>query len=205
MTKWKRTLLIPAFALISLGLSSTVGAALPEKPVDSVPHVAPETRDLTKQLGQLVLQTNRYIFIRSTKDSQLVQIVKTVQLQETLRQSEAAKRNRSSNPVSVPSPTGNPQPTVGGRIPYDYGTWIRVHNCEQPETWHAGGHFGNGLPAGGNGLGFSLYAWQDAVRYAAHRGVTLPSSGWDASPDQQMQAAQAMLDATGGGPDCLGH
>jgi hypothetical protein len=90
------------------------------------------------------------------------------------------------------------------RVPYNYATWMRVHNCEQPETWHAGGYFGNGLPAGGNGLGFSLYAWADAVRYAKEDwGVTLPSSGWNASPDQQMQAAQAMLDRTGGGPACL--
>lgn len=99
--------------------------------------------------------------------------------------------------------SSHPQATVGGRIPYNYSMWMRVHNCEQPETWHAGGHFGNGLPSGGNGLGFSLYAWRDGVRYAARRGVILPASGWDATPDQQMQVAQAMLDATGGGPDCL--
>lgn len=89
------------------------------------------------------------------------------------------------------------------RISYDRNLWMQVHVCEQGDTWHAGGHFGNGAPAGGNGLGFSADAWRQAVGYAADRGVTLPASGWNATPDQQMQAAQAMLDRLHGGPDCL--
>lgn len=122
-------------------------------------------------------------------------------------QAEAARKSAASR-VSTPIPQQTSQPSVpaptnSGGIPYSYALWMRVHNCEQPDTWHAGGHFGNGLPSAGGGLGFSLYAWQDAVRYAANRGVTLPSSMWNASIDQQMQGAQAMLDATGGGPACL--
>lgn len=89
------------------------------------------------------------------------------------------------------------------RIPYNSATWTRVHNCEQPDSWHAGGHFDNGLVSAGGGLGFSVDAWRLAFRFAARRGVTLPTSMWDATPDEQMQGAQALLDATGGGPACL--
>lgn len=142
--------------------------------------------------------------IKQHRDVQLVldvQLVHNVQLLNDTKKWQTTVASRSaSRSSSIPRTY---PPTIGGRIPYDYAKWIRVHICEQGETWHAGGHFGNGLPAGGNGLGFSLYAWRDAVGYAAARGVIIPASGWDASPDQQMQAAQAMLDATGGGPDCL--
>jgi len=93
---------------------------------------------------------------------------------------------------------------AANRIPYDYGLWVRVHICEQGNTWHAGGHFGNGLLAGGNGLGFSAEAWREAVGDAKQRGVDIPASGFDASITQQMQAAQAFMEANhGGGPDCL--
>lgn len=105
--------------------------------------------------------------------------------------------------VNRPLRVEPPDERLVGRIPYDADRWWRVHWCEQPDTWHAGGHFGNGLISGGTGLGFSVDAVADAVRYAAQRGVILPASGWDMSIDQQMQMAQAMLDATGGGPDCL--
>lgn len=89
------------------------------------------------------------------------------------------------------------------RIPYNSARWMRVHNCEQPDGWHVGGRFDNGLVSAGGGLGFSVDAWRMAVDYAARRGVTLPSTMWDATPDEQMQGAQAMLDARGGGPGCL--
>jgi hypothetical protein len=95
------------------------------------------------------------------------------------------------------------QRLASARIPYNSATWIRVHNCEQPDSWHAGGHFDNGLVSAGGGLGFSVDAWRLAFRFAARRGVTLPTSMWDATPDEQMQGAQALLDATGGGPACL--
>ena len=86
---------------------------------------------------------------------------------------------------------------VTPRIPYNSAFWNSLHHCEQADTWHAGGHFGNGLLSGGNGLGMSMGAWRKAVRAAAERGVTLPDTGWGADVNQQMEGAQAYLDKYG--------
>lgn len=143
--------------------------------------------------------------------------------------SHSAQRVAIAPPSSVPQMTSTtstttvPKPNLGDwlkgvkaqfelgrwlqglepRIPYSASLWMHVHECEQPDSWHAGGYFGNGLRAGGDGLGFSADAVRIAVGYARARGVDLPESGWAMSVDQQMQMAQAMLDATGSGPDCL--
>jgi len=81
-------------------------------------------------------------------------------------------------------------------IPVDTGLWQRLHACEQPDSWYANGYFGNGLHGAG-GLGMSDDAWRMGVSAAAARGVTLPSSALAASPDQQMEGAQAFMDAYG--------
>jgi hypothetical protein len=89
-------------------------------------------------------------------------------------------------------------------IPVDWGRWQRLHQCEQPDTWHA--HGTNPAAPGGpvfqGGLGMSTSAWRMAVRAAAARGVSLPASALAASPEQQMTAAQAFYDAYGWGWGC---
>ncbi len=89
-----------------------------------------------------------------------------------------------------------------GRIAYDPARWLHLHQCEQADTWHAGGHFGNGLLSSGGGLGMSMDAWHMAVRDAAKRGVSLPPTAWNASIDQQMQAAQVFWEDEGWGWSC---
>jgi hypothetical protein len=91
-------------------------------------------------------------------------------------------------------------------IPVDWGRWGALHDCEQPGDWYANG--GNGAdPAGQTfqgGLGMSTGAWQMAVGAAAARGVTLPGSALDATPEQQMTGAQAFYDAHGWAWACPG-
>lgn len=89
-------------------------------------------------------------------------------------------------------------------LPYNEAEWLRVHTCEQSETWHGTGKFGNGLPAGNNGLGFSRDAWRMAVQAAHERGATdVPFDAFLADPHHQMMAAEAFRQKFGGGPDCL--
>lgn len=121
--------------------------------------------------------------------------VKKAQDEEAARQAAAAEAARQKA-------MHTPGAVVDGRIVYDAQLWQALHQCEQAETWHAGGHFGNGLVSGGNGLGMSQDAWRMAVEDAAHRGVTLPSTGWNATPDQQMQAAQVFYEDEGWGWAC---
>ncbi len=87
------------------------------------------------------------------------------------------------------------------RIPYDFALLYGLHNCEQPNSWYASGYNPNDpshqLFEGGEGM--STPAWIMAVEAAARRGVTLPSSALEASIDQQMEGAQAFIDAYGGG------
>ncbi len=87
-------------------------------------------------------------------------------------------------------------------IAYDPAFWERNHECEQPDSWHAGGYFGNGEPSSGGGEGMSMDAWHMAVRDAALRGVLLPPTAWNASVDQQMEAAQVFLEDEGWGWGC---
>lgn len=90
------------------------------------------------------------------------------------------------------------------KIAVDWARWERLHVCEQSNTWYANG----GNPADGarqifqGGLGMSTGAWQMAVRAAAARGVTLPSSALAATPEEQMTGAQAFYDAHGWGWAC---
>ncbi len=89
-------------------------------------------------------------------------------------------------------------------ISVDWARWLRLHQCEQGNTWYANG----GNPADPSrqvfqgGLGMSTVAWQMAVRAAAARGVYLPSSALSATPEQQMIGAQAFYDAYGWGWSC---
>lgn len=82
------------------------------------------------------------------------------------------------------------------RLPVDVALWERIHQCEQADSWYTYGTFGNGL-RGGGGLGMSDGAWSMAVNAARARGVELPGFVLDATPFQQMQAAQAFYDAHG--------
>jgi hypothetical protein len=90
------------------------------------------------------------------------------------------------------------------RIPTDFARWMRLHNCEQGNTWYANG----GNPADPakqifqGGLGMSTAAWRMAVSAAANRGVILPASALSATPEQQMVGAQAFYDAHGWGWEC---
>lgn len=90
------------------------------------------------------------------------------------------------------------------RIAVDWARWERLHICEQRDSWYADG-YNAADPAHQRfqgGLGMSTAAWQMAVRAAANRGVSLPSSALAASPEQQMTGAQAFYDAHGWGWAC---
>lgn len=93
---------------------------------------------------------------------------------------------------------------VRPRIMVDWARWERLHVCEQSDTWYANG--GNAADPARQvfqgGLGMSTAAWQLAVRAAATRGVTLPSSALAGSPEEQMTGAQAFYDAYGWGWEC---
>lgn len=121
-----------------------------------------------------------------------VAILKYVQADQARKAAEEARRIALQTPGAV----------VDGRIVYNESLWSALHQCEQAETWHAGGHFGNGLVSGGNGLGMSRDAWEMAVEAAAEVGVALPSTGWEANIDQQMQAAQIFYKVHGWGWAC---
>lgn len=79
--------------------------------------------------------------------------------------------------------------------------WERIHQCEQADSWYAYGRFGNGLQGGG-GLGMSDGAWSMAVRAARKWGIELPGFVLDATPEQQMTAAQAFLETYGWAWQC---
>lgn len=90
------------------------------------------------------------------------------------------------------------------KIAVDWARWQRLHVCEQSDSWYANGR----NPADPHrqvfqgGLGMSTGAWQMAVRAAQARGVTLPGSALQASPEEQMTGAQAFYDAHGWGWAC---
>lgn len=83
----------------------------------------------------------------------------------------------------------------------DWALWERIHRCEQGDDWYAYGTFGNGL-RGGGGLGMSDGAWSMAVTAARKWGIELPGFVLDASPEQQMTAAQAFYNTYGWGWGC---
>lgn len=87
------------------------------------------------------------------------------------------------------------------KITVDWARWQRLHQCEQADSWYAYGYFGNGL-RGGGGLGMSDGAWTMAVNAARARGVELPGHVLQATPEEQMTAAQAFYDAYGWGWGC---
>jgi hypothetical protein len=209
--KSSKILMIAAIVIPTLAFSGT-----PPKPRPPLPQSAteivlqfPAPKAQTFDLSPLQMQARIRRIHEAAQEANLEKVFREVQRQDYAKkaagyaQAVASSARVSHSHVTTYHPATTPVATIGGSIPYNYALWMRVHNCEQPETWHAGGHFGNGLPSGGTGLGFSEDAVRIAVRYAAQRGVILPASGWEMSVDQQMQMAQAMLDATGGGPDCL--
>lgn len=89
-------------------------------------------------------------------------------------------------------------------IQVDWARWQRLHECEQPGNWYANGKNKsnpNG-PTFQGGLGMSTDAWMMAIIAAANRGVALPVSALDATPEQQMTGAQAFYDVHGWGWSC---
>lgn len=100
--------------------------------------------------------------------------------------------------VPEPPPTTVPEPPAPAApaLVVDWDLWQRIHQCEQADSWYAYGRFGNGLQGGG-GLGMSDGAWSMAVSAARKWGIDLPGFVLDATPEQQMQAAQAFLNTYG--------
>lgn len=93
--------------------------------------------------------------------------------------------------------------SLGYPIP-DRTLWALLHECEEGSEWYANG--GNANDSAGQtfqgGLGMSVDATRMGVQAAAARGVILPASALDQTPDQQMQTAQAFFDANGWGWAC---
>jgi hypothetical protein len=69
--------------------------------------------------------------------------------------------------------------------------------CEEGGSWYNDGYTSDGHFVGG--LGMSVEAWAEGIRFAAVRGVDLPASANSATPFEQMEGAQAFYDGTSGG------
>lgn len=71
--------------------------------------------------------------------------------------------------------------------------WLRIHQCEQPDSWTVHGRFGNGM-MGGGGLGLSDAAWVEwgGLQYGPHAGT--------ADPLDQMRVASVGYGRHGGSP-----
>jgi hypothetical protein len=93
-------------------------------------------------------------------------------------------------PAPEPPPLPPPGPNTG-TLTVDWALWERIHNCEQPGDWYAYGYFGNGM-RGGGGLGISDGAWRIAVNNAPKYGIELPGFVLNATPEQQMIAAEVL-------------
>jgi hypothetical protein len=96
----------------------------------------------------------------------------------------------SPEPPAPEPPPPPPGPNTG-TLTVDWALWERIHNCEQLGNWYAYGYFGNGM-RGGGGLGISDGAWQIAVNNAPKYGIELPGFVLDATPEQQMIAAEVL-------------
>lgn len=85
----------------------------------------------------------------------------------------------------------------------DVGHWTAINRCEEGGTWNNDGWTSDGHFQGG--LGMSVQAWNEVVAEAPQYGFSLPPSSNMATPYQQMQGAQILLNRVGpGGWACKG-